>query len=54
MTRHYNGRTIHRPDYCNARYIAIGGEVFRNTAAGVDAPILLQIVPVLCPAQLRR
>lgn len=54
MTRHYNGKTMHRPDYSNVRYIAIGGEIYRNTAADLDAPILLQIVPQLCPAQIRR
>ena len=54
MTRHYNGKTMYRPDFCHVRYIAIGGEIYRNTAADPDAPILLQIVPQLCPAQLRR
>ena len=52
--KHYNGRTMHRPDYSYTRYIAVGGEIFRNTAAAPDAPILLQIVPVVLPAQRDR
>lgn len=54
MTRHYNGRTMYRPDYAYARYIAIGGEVYRNTAAEPDAPILMQIVPARLPGQQPR
>lgn len=54
MRKHYNGRTMHRPDYSYTRYLAVGGEIYRNTAAEPDAPILCQIVPVAFPAQQPR
>lgn len=48
-----NRPTFYMQDAAQFKYLAINGQIYRNTAAPHDAPMLMKIYPHIDPCVLR-